>query len=99
MPGARRPAGAAVDDEAVGILGHVGVEVVHEHAQGGFLNPALAGALRPARGADDAVLRLEDGGGHGGSSPGGDGPMSHYSSRRPDARGTPRRTIPSQKAA
>ena len=42
VPGAGRPAGAAVDDEVVGALGHLGVEVVHEHAQGGLLGPAPA---------------------------------------------------------
>ena len=69
VPGARRLAGAAVDDEAVGVLGHLGVEVVHEHAQGRFLDPALAGALGAARGTDDAMLGGgKGGGGHGGSS-------------------------------
>ena len=45
LPGTRRPAGAAVDDQIVGALGHLGVEVVHQHAQRGFLRPALAGQL------------------------------------------------------
>ena len=46
------PAGAAIDHEAIGVLGHLGIEVVHEHAQGGLLHPALAGALAAARGAE-----------------------------------------------
>ena len=53
-PVARGLAGAAVDDEIVGALGDLGIEVVHEHAQGGFLVPALAGdQARATRGADD----------------------------------------------
>ena len=39
----RRPPGAAVDDEVVRALGDLGVEVVHQHAQGRFLLPAAAG--------------------------------------------------------
>src|SRR5262249_47133652 len=38
----RRLAGAAIDHEVVGALGHLGVEVVQEHAQRCFLLPALA---------------------------------------------------------
>ena len=41
-PVARGLADPAVDDELGGILGHVGVQVVLEHAQGRFLLPALA---------------------------------------------------------
>jgi hypothetical protein len=37
-PVARRLAGAAVDDEVVGALGDLGVEVVHEHPQRGLLH-------------------------------------------------------------
>ena len=39
---ARRLPGAAVDDQVVGPLGDLGIEVVHQHAQRGFLRPALA---------------------------------------------------------
>ena len=39
---AGRLAGAAVDDEFFGPLGHLRIEVVAEHAQSGFLMPALA---------------------------------------------------------
>ena len=49
LPRARGAPGAAVDDEIGGILGDLGVEVVHEHAQRGLLQPALAGQLGAAR--------------------------------------------------
>ena len=45
VPAPGGAAGAAVDDELVGVFGHLGVEVVHQHAHGGFLSPALAAAL------------------------------------------------------
>ena len=41
--------GAAVDDEPVGILGHLGVEVVLQHPKGRLLLPAPARQLRAAR--------------------------------------------------
>ena len=53
---AARP-GAAVDDEVVGALGDLGVEVVHQHPQRGLLRPALAGELGAARRADLARAR------------------------------------------
>jgi hypothetical protein len=46
-------AGAAVDHQVRRALGDVRVEVVHEHAQGGFLFPPPAAQGRAARGADD----------------------------------------------
>src|SRR6266536_3945542 len=51
----RRPiprglAGAAIHDEIVRALRHFGVEVVHEHAERGFLHPTLT-ALRGAAGS------------------------------------------------
>jgi hypothetical protein len=52
LPTPRRFSGTAVDDEAIRIFGHFGIEVVHEHAQGGLLPPALAGALRATRSVD-----------------------------------------------
>ena len=52
LPGARRAAGAAVDDEVVGALGDVGVEVVHQHPQRRLLLPPTAGQLSPMRSAD-----------------------------------------------
>ena len=54
FPGARRLAGAAVDDEVVRALGDLGIQVVHQHAQRGLLDPALARAGGPARGAHHA---------------------------------------------
>ena len=42
----------AVDDEVFGAFGYLGVEVVHEHAEGRLLVPALAGKLPPPRRAD-----------------------------------------------
>src|SRR5581483_4356261 len=53
LPRARRLAGAAVDHQIGGPLGHVGIEIVHQHAERGFLRPALAaqlGAVRCANG-------------------------------------------------
>ena len=58
LPVARRLAAAAVDDQVVGVEGHLGVQVVLQHAVGGLDQPVLAGQLRAARGADGA--------GHGG---------------------------------
>src|SRR3954453_21114405 len=54
--------GAAVDDQAGGILRHVRVEVVAEHAQGGLLVPALAtplGATRRVHAGEVADERLD----------------------------------------
>ena len=49
LPVAGRLARPAVDDEVFGALGHLGVEVVHEHAQGRLLVPALAREIPPPR--------------------------------------------------
>ena len=56
LPRARGAPRAAVDDEVGGILGDLGVEVVHEHAQRGLLQPALAAELGAARRADDGCV-------------------------------------------
>ena len=53
-PVARGLADPAVDDEVLRALGHLGVEVVHEHAQRGLLLPGLAGDRGSARGPDGA---------------------------------------------
>jgi hypothetical protein len=42
-PGARRPPAAAIDDEVLGALGDLGVEVVQQHPQRRLLLPAPAG--------------------------------------------------------
>jgi hypothetical protein len=52
FPTARGAAGSAVDDEILWALGNLGVEVVHEHAHGGFLLPAFAGDGVSAGGAN-----------------------------------------------
>ena len=52
IPVARRFAAAAVDDQVFRLLGDFGIEVVHQHAQGGFLLPAFAGKSCAAGGAD-----------------------------------------------
>ena len=54
IPAARRLAGSAVDHEVCGTLGDLGVQVVVQHAQGGFLDPPFAGELGAAGGADHA---------------------------------------------
>ncbi len=51
-PRPRGPPGAAVDDEVIGPLGDLGVEVVHQHAQGGLGLPGPGGEGSAARGAD-----------------------------------------------
>ena len=61
VPAARRAAGAAVDDEIVGAFGDVGIEIVHQHPQRGFLEPSPARQRRAARCADET-----SGGGHRG---------------------------------
>ena len=54
LPAAGGLAGSAVDDEVVGALGDLGVEVVHEHAQRRLGLPALGGEVRAAGGAHGA---------------------------------------------
>ncbi|GAA3678162.1 hypothetical protein GCM10022203_09960 [Micrococcus yunnanensis] len=69
LPGAGRAAGAAVDDEVLGPLGDLGVQVVHEHPQRGLGLPGLGGQLGAARGADGAGrVVLGEAHGHGSSS-------------------------------
>ena len=53
LPVARRAADAAIDDELAGLLGDLGIEVVHQHAQRRFGQPALGRERRAARRADD----------------------------------------------
>ena len=62
LPVARRLADAAVDDELLRPLRDLGIEVVHQHPQRGFLLPSAAGELGAARRADGAWL--VDRGGH-----------------------------------
>ena len=49
LPRARRAARPAVDDEIIGALGHLGVEVVVEHPERRLLDPSFAGELGPPR--------------------------------------------------
>ena len=51
--------GAAVDDEPVGVLGHLGIEVVLQHPIGRLLRPASTGQVGPARRADAGDGRAE----------------------------------------
>ena len=53
LPRAGRAPRAPVDHEVRRVLGDLGIEVVHEHAQRGLLQPAAAAQLEAARGADD----------------------------------------------
>src|SRR5439155_14379728 len=55
LPRARRAAGAAVDDELVGPLRDLGVEVVLDHPERRLLRPREAGQLGPARCPDGAA--------------------------------------------
>ena len=66
LPGAGGAADAAVDDELVRVLGHVGGEVVHQHPERGLGEPALGADLGAGRGVDVAGV-LAGGGdvGHG----------------------------------
>ena len=59
LPIASRLAAAAVDDQMLGIKGHLGVQVVLEHAIGGLDQPVLAGQLFTARRAAWGLLRGE----------------------------------------
>jgi hypothetical protein len=52
VPVAGGLAAAPVDDELVGVLGDLGVEVVLQHPQRRFLLPSLSAQLRAARRAD-----------------------------------------------
>ena len=58
VPVASGLAGPTVDDELIRILGDLGIEVVHQHAQRGLLLPALAADLGAARRADRPGSRL-----------------------------------------
>ena len=49
LPAPRGAARPAVDDEVIGVLRDLRIEVVHEHPQDRFLLPAAAGQLGPAR--------------------------------------------------
>jgi hypothetical protein len=52
LPVAGRLPRPAVDHKVLGTLGHLGIEVVHQHAQGRLLVPALAREIPPPRRPD-----------------------------------------------
>ena len=52
FPVTRGAAYAAVDHQLVGVLRHLRVEVIHQHAQRGFGEPAFGSKRGAARGAD-----------------------------------------------
>src|SRR3990172_2456863 len=54
IPVARRLSPPAIHDQILGIAGDLWVEVVLQHAIGGFDQPVLAGQRRAARGSDDS---------------------------------------------
>ncbi|MNV47775.1 hypothetical protein D3C71_1396520 [compost metagenome] len=55
IPVARGTADAAIHDQFLGIFGDVRVQVVHQHAQRRFGQPALGGELIAARGTDHDI--------------------------------------------
>ena len=59
IPRAGGAPGAAVDDEPVGVLGHLGVEVVLQHPVRSLLRPAPAGQVRATRCSDTGDGRAE----------------------------------------
>ena len=56
VPVARGAADAAIDHQFARPLGDVGIEIVHQHAQRRFGEPALGAQLGSARGAHDAHI-------------------------------------------
>ena len=54
VPGAGSAADAAIDHQFVRVLGHVGVQVVHQHAQRGLGGPAFRRPLGAGGGQDGA---------------------------------------------
>ena len=45
LPGPRRPADAAINNQFMRVFGHIGVQVVHQHPQGRLGQPRLGGDL------------------------------------------------------
>jgi hypothetical protein len=52
LPAPRRAAGSSVYDQVLRTFGDVGVEIIHQHAHGGFLLPAFASEGVAARRAN-----------------------------------------------
>src|SRR5205807_10324990 len=55
FPIARRSSSSAINDQSIGRLRDLRIEVVHQHAQGSFLMPAFAAAFCATRGADESL--------------------------------------------
>ena len=64
-PVARRSPDAAIDDELARTFGDVGIEIVHEHPERRFGQPALGAKLGSAGAADDAHIVDAGWRGHG----------------------------------
>src|SRR5579863_1791478 len=58
LPTAGGAASPAIDDEVAGALGDFFVEIIHQHAHGGFLLPTLAGNRIAAWRTDGCVSGL-----------------------------------------
>ena len=76
LPVARRAADAAIDHELVRLLGHLRIEIVHQHAQRRFGEPALRADVGAVRRADHAGV--VEAGGHAGllTIPAADAPVA-----------------------
>ena len=48
-------ASAAVDDQVLGLFGYIGIEIIEEHPERGFLWPAFAGKFETAWSAKGAT--------------------------------------------
>ena len=68
LPVARGAADAAIDDEFLGPLGDARIEIVHQHAQRRFGEPALGADLRSGRRVDEAGIVAARIGGHAANS-------------------------------
>src|SRR6266852_5833960 len=49
LPIPSRTPRSSINDQLFRLLGHFGIQIVHQHPQSRFLLPALAGNLRPSR--------------------------------------------------
>ena len=69
VPIARGAADAPVDDQRLRLLGHLRIEVVHQHPQRRLREPAPGRDVRPARRADAAGVVEAGAGDHGAACP------------------------------
>src|SRR6266567_3175321 len=56
FPASSRAPGPAVNNESVGIFGHVRIEIVHKHPHGRFLMPAFATPIVATGRTDDSFI-------------------------------------------